>query len=114
MFESKNLYIYEPYNNINPTIYDWKTYNTTGEHADSTFRTNEHNLIEMKFNLTDVTLKGTENHINQMTEVINRLQVRLNKKQMEIDAFEHCMNKDASCRKVLDDSQSSLYNGVHS
>ena len=85
MFESKNQYFYEPYNDINQNIFDWKDYNVTNDN--STYYQNGHDLVEMKFNLSDVTLMGTENHINKMPEVINRLQVRLNEKQLKIDSY---------------------------
>ena len=80
----------------------------------STYYQNGHDLVEMKFNLSDVTLMGTENHINKMPEVINRLQVRLNEKQLKIDAYEHCIMKDRTCSTVLDDSPTKIYAGVHS
>lgn len=68
----------------------------------------------MKFNLTDVTLKGTENHISQMEEVINKFQVRLNKEKIDSDAYAHCMNVDKGCSQILDDKVSQIYAGVHS
>ena len=38
---------------------------------------NNHNLLEITLNLSDVTLNGTRNFINDMDEVINKIQLRL-------------------------------------
>lgn len=63
--------------------------------------------------MTDVTLKGTENHISQMEEVINKFQVRLNRDKLAIDAYTYCMTEDPTCANILDDKVSSIYSGVH-
>ena len=42
---------------INPTIYDWKHYNT------SVLQMNSHDLLELKFDLSDATLHGTADYI---------------------------------------------------
>ena len=60
--------------------------------TDKTFYENGHSLYEVNFNLTDVTLKGTENHISQMEEVINKFQVRLNQDRIDADAYAFCMD----------------------
>ena len=76
MFESASDGSYTPYGGINKDSFEWKAYNTTVE-------TNSFGLQEMKFDLKDVTLKGTSDSINPIEEVINRLQLRLN--QTKID-----------------------------
>ena len=70
-------------------------------------------MYELNFNLTDVTLKGTENHISQMEEVINKFQVRLNKDKMGADAYAYCINNDKNCANILNDKVSQIYSGVH-
>ena len=63
--------------------------------------------------MTDVTLKGTENHISQMEEVINKFQVRLNKDKIDAAAYAYCMNEDKACANILNDKVSQIYAGVH-
>lgn len=57
MFELRQKTDYTPYNNINQDLYTWKTYNDTTEEL------NNHDLYEIKFNLSDAVLKGTEDHL---------------------------------------------------
>ena len=66
MIESRQGNRYSPYKGINKDIYSWKRYNI------SEMEENDHNLLELKFNLTDATLLGSGNHIKLMTEVISR------------------------------------------
>ena len=66
MFELKSDSMYDTWNDINENIYDWKKYDN------ATLRSNSHDLLELAFNLTDTTLKGTGDHLDKMTEVVSR------------------------------------------
>ena len=64
---------YEVYNStVNPSLYDWKKY-------DANIQFNSQNLLEKRFDLSDITLLGTEDSMESMTEVINRFQIRVNR-----------------------------------
>jgi hypothetical protein len=72
MFELKSDSVYETWNDINENIFEWKKYDNAG------LQTNSHGLLELKFDLTDATLKGTGDHLDKMQEVVSRYQIRLN------------------------------------
>ena len=57
MFESKGGSEFVVHRDINPTIYDWKHYNT------SVLQMNSHDLLELKFDLSDATFHGTADYI---------------------------------------------------
>jgi len=57
-------------------------------------------------------MMGTESHIKRMPQIINRFQVRMNETLMNADAFSLCI-KNSSCSAVLDDTPSTIYNGIH-
>ena len=65
MFEVRQNGSYKTYNGINKDEFSWKIYNKT-------LRLNDHDVIELVFDLSDVNLQGTENFVSQMMEVINR------------------------------------------
>ena len=67
MYETKANGSYKVNNkSVNPNLYDWKIY-------DANLQFNSHNQLEKRFHLNDVTLLGTENSMDTMPEVINRL-----------------------------------------
>jgi len=66
MFEIREGNMHEPYNGINSDIYSWKEYKITE------LITNSHGLLEIDFDLSDATLRGTSEHTELMTEVVNR------------------------------------------
>mmetsp|Transcript_14057 Transcript_14057/g.21905 ORF Transcript_14057/g.21905 Transcript_14057/m.21905 type:complete len:92 (+) Transcript_14057:746-1021(+) len=73
MIEAKNGSTYSVYNNsVNSDIFTWKEYNS------SELYVNNHSLLEMKFDLEDGRIQGTENHLNSMEIVVSRYQVRYN------------------------------------
>ena len=84
MFEAKANSSYTTHKDINPTIYDWKTY------ENATLQVNNHNLMELKFDLSDATLLGSADYIEAMPEVVSRYQVRVNSAKLEEDAFTNC------------------------
>ena len=80
MFENKNGPSYQVYNNITPDLYNWKRYN-------SSLRVNDHKMIELNIPLDDVTFLGTNNFIQNIDEVVNRFQVRINETTMPFDSY---------------------------
>ena len=94
MFETKSKFEFETYNGINENIYEWKGYN------DTKLIENSHGLLELQFDLNDATLMGSSNHLERITEVISRYQVRLNTTHLRIKAPETCL-KDRECSDIL-------------
>ena len=94
MFETKSNFEFETYNDINSNIYEWKEYN------DAKLVENSHGLLEMQFELDDATLMGSSNHLERMTEVISRYQIRLNITHIRVQAVIACV-EDPSCSSVL-------------
>jgi hypothetical protein len=81
MYELKNDMSYTPYDaNLNPDLMTWKRYETQN-------RTNSFNLTEFYFNLNDVVLSGTSDSIQKMVRTVPRIQLKLDKKKTEYDAF---------------------------
>jgi len=103
MFETKENGTYVVYNNINENSFDWKIYN-------SSLDRNPHELLEVKLDLKDVTLLGTEDFTKRMTEVINRFQVRVNETLIKFDAYQYCNSHNASC--VINQDKSSIFNSL--
>jgi len=94
MFEIKEDSKYDTWNDINENIYEWKKYDN------ASLRTNSHGLQELAFDLNDATLKGTGDHLDKMTEVVSRYQVRLNQSNLIRDAFLNC-TVEPKCKEVL-------------
>ena len=106
MFEYKQGNKYLPYDKkVNPDIYTWRIYN------DTQLVENHHQLLELQFNLTDATLQGTEDHIERMTEVISRYQIRINRELMEADAYAKCLEQ-AACASLISESKAKITNDL--
>jgi hypothetical protein len=71
---------------------------------DVLLRNNSHDLLELAFNLTDATLKGTGDHLEKMEEVVSRYQLRLNQPNLIRDAFINCTLTE-ECSDLLNYSQ---------
>lgn len=56
MYEKLDKFTYTVYKNKTKNLYEWKEYN-------STLQINDHDLLELKLDLRDVTFQGTENFI---------------------------------------------------
>ena len=61
---------YETYNNINKNSIDYKMYDLK---QDLIF--NEHDMLELKFNLSDAVLLGSSESVSKTSEVINKFQL---------------------------------------
>ena len=105
MFEIRRGSKYEVYDNKTKNLYDWKKYNTS-------LRLNQHGLIEMLVDLQDVTLMGTKNFIDNIPEVLNRMQVRANTQNILFDAYKYCTEVDAACNKTVQTSFSRIFNDL--
>ena len=69
MFELKDGQNYDVYNNINKDPFTWKEYNNTS------VRFNNHQMLEMPITLEDAVLKGSENNVDLMQEVLSSYRV---------------------------------------
>jgi hypothetical protein len=94
MFLLKDGYKYTTYNGVNKNLFDWKIYKSFNN-----LTPNEHNLFELKFDLSDATLQGTPNHKELMPYVIPTYQVRIDIYQMCIDFYNECKN-DSNCSSL--------------
>lgn len=65
MFELRDGPNYSMYNNINENSFDWKI-------EKSVLETNEHDLLELKFNTSKAVLLGSSDSVFKVPEVINR------------------------------------------
>ena len=91
MFETKEGPTFTTYGGVNEDVYSWKQYNGTGN---TTFNT--HGLQEVVFDLSDATLKGTNNHLSKMPQVVSRYQVRFDNDLLKVNAFLNC-TQDPEC-----------------
>ena len=105
MFEARNGSKFQVYNNITDNLFDWKQYN-------STLRLNKHNLLEIVVDLQDVTFIGTKNYLEQIDEVVNRIQIRSNSQIIKKEAINYCLNTNTSCPKTIQTSRSDIYNAL--
>ena len=74
--------------------------------------TNEHSLLELKFNISDAILLGSGDSVQSMTEVISKYQLQFNNKKLMYDAFEKCKSNDV-CSKVVDEPDSEILNYLY-
>mmetsp|Transcript_11455 Transcript_11455/g.17256 ORF Transcript_11455/g.17256 Transcript_11455/m.17256 type:complete len:177 (+) Transcript_11455:261-791(+) len=106
MFETKNGSKYMTYNGINDDIFTWKSYENSTEVVE-----NNHNLLELKFDLSDAVLMGTENHLEKMNQVISRYQIRVDQNLVKQDSLKECLD-DPACSSIIDDSMASMFNAL--
>lgn len=71
MFEIRSGLKYEMFNNMNKHSFDWKMYNQS-------IARNDHDLLELKFNISDAILKGSGDSVVNMPEVISKYQLQFN------------------------------------
>ena len=80
MFEVRSGLKYDLFNNINSHSFDWKMY------KQQVVR-NDHELLELKFNISDAVLKGSGDSVINMPEVISKYQLQFNEKKLYMDAL---------------------------
>ena len=61
----------------------------------------------MQFELNDATLMGSSNHLERVTEVISRYQIRLNITHVRMVGAIEC-TEDPSCSSVLNVSKQTM------
>ena len=72
---------------------------------------NSHNLLELKFDLSDATLLGTADFLEKMPEVVSRYQVRLNNKEIQMGAMTNCTLVE-KCSDIINDSKIEIVEGI--
>ena len=109
MFEVKSQHSDYDYTvldeNINKNKFTWKRYNTT------TY-VNDHNMLELKLNLTDVSLSGAQNAVEQMAVNLNRLHIKSNAKLISYDTFHNCYRDDDCKESTSLLSNSEIFNMI--
>ena len=90
MYEFVNETSYDLQPGKNNDSFTWIGY-------DRDLKLNNYNLYEYKFNLSDVTLEGTPDHLDPIKIAINRLQVRLDDTAVKRDAYFTCFNNSKVC-----------------
>ena len=51
---------------------------------------NEHNMLELKFNLSDAVLLGSGDSVKQTSEVLNKYKVSFDKNLLDLDSYKQC------------------------
>lgn len=103
MFELKSGQNYKMFNKINRNFLAWKRY-------ERNLTLNEHDMFELKFNLSDAHLFGSGDSNEKMDEVINRYRLQFNLVQLRMDVLALCHQQD-SCAAVMNElSDSQIYN----
>lgn len=105
MFETKEDREYSTYLNINQDIFTWKQQDI------GNVSTNSHGLLEMVFNLSDATLMGSSDHIEKMTEVVSRYQIRLNNQILKENAYINCTVME-ECSSLINLAPSKIANAI--
>ena len=86
MFEKYKDQVYEELDPaINKDINSWKQY-------ENNQTINAHGMMEFKIPLDDAAIKGSEENINEVDQVLSTYQLRFNKTNFESDAYEMCVN----------------------
>ena len=106
MFETKEGPRVSTYGGVNEDVYSWKQYNGTGNTT-----VNSHGLKELEFDLSDATLKGTNNHLSKMPQVVSRYQIRFDSKMLKVNAMLNCTN-DPKCVSKLNVSPINVANAI--
>jgi hypothetical protein len=86
MFEKYKDQVYEELDPaINKDINSWKLY-------ENNQTINAHGMMEFKIPLGDAAIKGSEENINEVDQVLSTYQLRFNQTNFESDAYEICVN----------------------
>ena len=108
MFEVKKGQDYVIYKNINEDPFTWKPFNL----SDSIYK-NQHDMVEIRINTTDVDLLGSGSSVEKMPEVLSRFQLTLDTHKMELDAYNNCQNNKA-CKAIISTSNAEIMNYYYS
>lgn len=86
MFESFKNQAYHPFDTtINDNIESWKLY-------ENNLTENAHGLMEFQVSVKDAALKGSEENIVEVDQVLSTYQMRVNKTSRLADAYQTCKN----------------------
>ena len=107
MFQKRSGQSYATYNNINLNSIDYKYYD-----LEKALITNEHDVLELQFNLTDVALLGSEESFKKTEEVINTLRVTFDKEALEEHSLVQCMENTA-CKSKVKESEANILNYMY-
>ena len=75
-------FFYSPYNSVNENAFTWKEYQDFKR-----VMTNDHGFAEMRFNLSDATLLGSNDHKDPMDIVETRYHVRFDYRRLLFDIY---------------------------
>ena len=83
MFELRTGRNFSMFNNINTDAFTWKKYPTE-------IVKNQHDLLELKFNLSDAMLLGSGDSYQNIPELLSRYQLNFNLFKLKKDAYIQC------------------------
>jgi hypothetical protein len=70
---------------------------------------NNHEMYELKFNLSDVELLGSSDSAEYIPELINRLRILFNVKTVKRDSYEQC-KQNSICSQNIAEDDSTIVN----
>ena len=100
LYFTRNGQSYDIYNNLNKDPFTYKKY-------ENDLQNNPHNMMELRFNLSDSVLLGSENSFNATTEVLNNFQLTFDRFKLKVDAMKACEG-DESCSAIVDTLPSEI------
>jgi len=107
MFETKFGQDYGIFNAINEDPFTWKQYP-----IEDNIQLNDHNMLELKFNLSDTTLLGSGSSVTSMLEVINRYQLTFNDYKIKWKAYTQC-KLNSVCANVVSETDTAILNFMY-
>ena len=102
MFEVRTGLKYDLFNKINSHSFDWRMYKQQ-------IGRNNHELLELKLNISDAVLKGSGDSVEKMPEVISKYQLQFNQSKLHMDAYTQCKS-NSICSKVVNEDDAKILN----
>jgi hypothetical protein len=72
---------------------------------------NSHDLLELKFDISDATLQGSADFIQKMPEVVSRYQLRFDFNLVQENAMKNCTATE-SCASIINESKIGIVEGI--
>lgn len=91
---------YAPYKKVNQDLYSPLKFNNT-------ILVNDHEIKELKFNLSDAVLEGSGDSVDLMQEAVNQFILTFDRNQLGRDSFFKCI-RDKFCGGVVNSSESDI------
>ena len=107
MFQVKNGQDYRMFKNINPDPFTWKEQDMV-----KAIKRNQHDMVELVVDISDVELKGSSSSVDKMAEVISTFKLTLDTFKIKKDAYASC-KKNARCSKVVSDTDADILNYLY-